>query len=505
MVRWIVLLGCLLAACPTGAAAQAAPATPEKLTICHATSSAKQPFVVITVSASAVGGGGNADHFAHPGDIIPPVNGHGGLNWDASGTAVYAAGCMAAALRDTDGDGVSNIVDRDDDGDGTPDARDTDDDGDGTPDADDPDTQLESDQDADDIPDGLDPDDDNDGITDERDRGTPPRGTRPPVDSDRDGINDGRDFDDDGDCILDSVDTDRDGNGMPDTSQPDTDRDGIPDAIDLDDDGDLTPDFMDPDSDGNGITDRFESGAQATSAHTLPSAASSCTTTGEALPPDQVVDLDGDGIPNASDPDDDNDGVPDASDTDQDGDGIPNRTDADDDGDGIDDLQDADPALNDDPRQTDADNDGIPDLVDPDVDGDGIRNRDDRDADGDGTPETSPATLGASFSLPAELREGEVTLLLPTEATTEQGRPLQLQVRCIALPSATPQPRSLILGDVAPVDLTEKSCKMRQRAAGVALDLQVDQPTTVIVTVQAPPTADARGYRMQTRYRVGTA
>jgi hypothetical protein len=56
---------------------------------------------------------------------------------------------------------------------------------------------------------------------------------------------------------------------------------------------------------------------------------------------------------------------------------------------------------------------------------------------------------------------------------------------------------------VAPVDVTKKSCRTRQRSAGVVLDLQVDQPTTVIVTVQAPPTADARALARETRYHAG--
>jgi hypothetical protein len=97
-----------------------------------------------------------------------------------------------------------------------------------------------------------------------------------------------------------------------------------------------------------------------------------------------------------------------------------------------------------------------------------------------------------------------VTLLLPSGATTAQGRPVQVTVRCIQAPAAsTVQPRSLTLGDVAPVDVTKKSCRTRQRSAGVVLDLQVDQPTTVIVTVQAPPTADARALARETRYHAG--
>jgi LPXTG-motif cell wall-anchored protein len=92
----------------------------DKVTICHATSSASNPYVVITVDPASIFQKGHDGHDGpvfdpatmgsgdHWGDIIPPfdyeyeqgqelISGHyAGLNWTAEGQAIWEAGCVAA-------------------------------------------------------------------------------------------------------------------------------------------------------------------------------------------------------------------------------------------------------------------------------------------------------------------------------------------------------------------------------------------------------------------------
>jgi hypothetical protein len=77
---------------------------PGKVTICHATGSASNPYVQITVSENAVreGRGHNRDGHQAGEDIIPPEQpgqsyDADGRNWDATGQTVYNDGCLTFA------------------------------------------------------------------------------------------------------------------------------------------------------------------------------------------------------------------------------------------------------------------------------------------------------------------------------------------------------------------------------------------------------------------------
>lgn len=295
VVRGVVLAALLLAT----AIAPAMAAGQLRVTICHATRSATNPYNLITVAVSAIDGSRANDHSSHPRDIIPPVNGLPGWNWDARGQAVFAAGCSTVVLADTDGDGRRDVVDPDDDGDGIPDAVDPDDDGDGVSDDRDPDQAVKTDTDGDGVVDAVDPDDDGDGIRDRFDPDDDGDGLPDVADQDRPGYTDL-----DNDCIPDRDDADDNNDGVfeieptegvaknsplhrstavaaqtPACTPGDTDRDGFIDGADSDDNGDGKPDQF-------------------------------------------TTDADRDRIPDYRDTDDDEDGIPDARDSDDDGDGI---------------------------------------------------------------------------------------------------------------------------------------------------------------------------------------
>ncbi|MDZ7788846.1 MAG: hypothetical protein U5K73_12145 [Halofilum sp. (in: g-proteobacteria)] len=150
-------------------------------------------------------------------------------------------------------------------------------------------------------------------------------------------------------------------------------------------DGDGTPDSSDPDIDGDGV----ENGSDA-----FP------------LDPDETLDTDGDGIGNNADRDDDGDGVLDTTemvddgsgtleDVDTDGDGMLDRLDTDSDGDGI---PDADEAV-------DVNDDGF--REDLDTDGDGTVNRLDADSDGDGVDDSVEGTEDTNDSGVPDFRDPE--------------------------------------------------------------------------------------------------
>ncbi len=152
------------------------------------------------------------------------------------------------------------------------------------------------------------------------------------------------------------IDTDRDGDGVP------NDQDAFPDdpgeSADLDGDG--IGDNADPDVDGDGVANEVD-----------------------AFPrdPAESADLDGDGLGDNADPDVDGDGVANdidafprdpAESADLDGDGVGDNADTDVDGDGV--LNDVDAFPTDPAESADLDEDGVGDNADTDVDGDGVLN-----------------------------------------------------------------------------------------------------------------------------------
>ncbi len=220
------------------------------------------------------------------------------------------------------------------------------------------------------------PDTDDDGISDESEGAH----ESPPRDTDHDGIPDFRDYDSDGDGIPDALEgrngnactppTDSDGDGVPDFRDLDSDDatdSTLPDSLEagplatspLDSDGDGEPDYMDSDDDGDGIPDILEMTAQ-----------------GAAAPGKLAADMpdtDKDGKPDYLDLDSDNDTISDKDEhfSDIDGDLVPNYRDLDSDGDCVPDSAEAgDTLLASAP--VDSDGDGAPDFADVDSDNDGL-------------------------------------------------------------------------------------------------------------------------------------
>ena len=229
--------------------------------------------------------------------------------------------------KDTDGDGVPDVVDIDDDNDGILDvAEDPDLDGDGDPLTD------PQDSDGDGRPDHLDIDSDDDGIPDNVE-GQPTEGYVPPSGNDTDG---------------DGLDDAYEGSGDEGVTPEDTDGDTTPDYLDGDSDNDLVPDNNEGnDFDFDGVPD--------------------WAYTGE--------DTDGDGLDDGYEGADVDDGFDVNDETDDPANDLPdtdgtedvNYRDLDDDGDGID-TPDEDADGDGDPTDDDTDGDGTPDYLDPDND-----------------------------------------------------------------------------------------------------------------------------------------
>ena len=77
-----------------------------QVSICHATASASNPFVLIHPAAAGIVNG----HLGHQdgADVVPPFTYKGitySQNWDAPGQALFANGCAAPTAPPDDGGG----------------------------------------------------------------------------------------------------------------------------------------------------------------------------------------------------------------------------------------------------------------------------------------------------------------------------------------------------------------------------------------------------------------
>lgn len=114
--------GLLLAGAMSGSASATRPdpdTGDHKVTICHATNSGTNPYVLIEVDYAAVDSAGGSDHMSHDWDgvvwyagakdegvrwtdIIPPVEGvTPGLGWTTEGQAIWNNGCVYPEVEET--------------------------------------------------------------------------------------------------------------------------------------------------------------------------------------------------------------------------------------------------------------------------------------------------------------------------------------------------------------------------------------------------------------------
>jgi gliding motility-associated-like protein len=292
---------------------------------------------------------------------------------------------------DTDGDGLSDVVDTDNGGTALPV----------------PNTDATGGANY------LDIDADNDGIVDNIE-GQPTASYVAPtgVDTDGDGIDDAYDTivgfggagvtptNTDGADTPDYIDLDSDNDTAPDTTEGwDTNNDGVADTLPSGNDSDN--DGLDDAYDADGTSTTNAGGSN--NGGDLPTDFPDLDNVGADRDWRDPLDTDGDGISNVNDLDDDNDGIPDTLEAsgDTDGDGIPDTLDLDSDNDGIPDVTEA--------GGTDLDGDGIIDgftdtngdglddntaanpLPNGDTDGDGLPDAIDLDSDNDGIPDVTEA------------------------------------------------------------------------------------------------------------------
>jgi outer membrane protein OmpA-like peptidoglycan-associated protein len=359
-----------------------------------------------------------------------------------------------SSARDSDGDGVIDILDDDDDDDGIPTKEElgADENGDGEPD-----DAVDSDGDG--KPDFLDTDSDGDGVPDrddvartdktlcrdsDNDRcddcsgGQGPDPAQDGPDSNGDGRCDAAD-DADGDGVLDKDDLDIDNDGIPNDVEgfEDFDGDGVPNSYDLDSDGDGLPDILEAgggelDQDHDGRIDSVEDTDPKDGLHDplqkQDAALPYPDTDGDGQPDFLDLDSDGDGLSDllegagaarAEKLDKDGDGridddkdrnhngladVVDPSDSlsepgdaldppDTDEDGALDFQDADDDGDSRSTKDEREDAERFDDLGSDVDEDGIPNWLDTDSDGDGISDEEENIAGGDNNGDGIPDYL----------------------------------------------------------------------------------------------------------------
>lgn len=218
------------------------------------------------------------------------------------------------------------------------------------------------------------------------------------------------------------IDSDLDGDGIGDTTDPDIDGDRVLNTVEIQEGTSPTNPNDYKDSDGDGVPDYIESqqgtnpnnpsDRRDTDGDGVPDYVEILQGTNPNTPGDQLIDSDGDGVPNyveaqqgtnPNNPNDrkdsDGDGVPDYVEirqgtnpnvpniqvVDTDGDGVLDAIDTDDDGDTILDINDAFPL--DKNEWKDTDRDGRGDNADTDDDNDGILDVCDVDVNGDGIPD----------------------------------------------------------------------------------------------------------------------
>ena len=107
-IMQLLTIAAITTASTAATASIASAASERRLTICHATASATNPYVVITVDISSiVGAAGHGHSGINVGDIIPAIPSvYAGNNWDAEHQAIFANDCNIPKTRTPGIDGI---------------------------------------------------------------------------------------------------------------------------------------------------------------------------------------------------------------------------------------------------------------------------------------------------------------------------------------------------------------------------------------------------------------